>query len=256
MTSLEAEGQAGRDTPVGRAVAQPAAHRTEDLQRLGHTIVGADTDLERIRLAWRNGRGAVEKREYRERLGDQVGCAHTPAERVVEFRASRRADERVGERDVTDESREQRLAQIHTDGLVELAGAEPAARVGRRELDFEVRGDLGQDRLLLEQDVLPLEKHITKSLLSGCHLVLRGRSELALFVLAYAHAAAGDHDGLARLVDVGDGEAQGEAVYRLHPERKRHVDERRILTRAVITDRGVDGSGQRPERLVLLRRCG
>ncbi len=88
----------------------------------------------------------------------------------------------------------------------------------------------------------------------GGHLVLRGRSKLALLVLAYGHAAAGDHDGLTRLIDIGDGEAEGEAVDGLHPQRERHVDERRVLARPVVTNRVVDGTGQRPERLVLRRR--
>src|SRR5437870_12030486 len=71
----------------------------------------------------------------------------------------------------------------------------------------------------------------------GGHLVLGGRLELPLLVLAYGHAATGDHDGLTRLIDVGDGEAEGEAVDGLHPQRERRVDERRVLARPVVTDR-------------------
>src|SRR2546430_9838209 len=88
----------------------------------------------------------------------------------------------------------------------------------------------------------------------GGHLVLGGRLELPLLVLAYGHAATGDHDGLTRLIDVGNGEAEGEAVDGLHPQRERRVDERRVLARPVVTDRVVDGTRQRPERLVLRRR--
>src|SRR2546428_347773 len=83
-----------------------------------------------------------------------AGGADTPAEGVVEARARRRAHECVGQREVANELRKQRLAQIHADRLVELAGAEPLARVGRRELDLEIRADLGHERRLFEQHVL------------------------------------------------------------------------------------------------------
>src|SRR2546427_12861261 len=97
MHALETDDEPGRDAPVRGAIAQPVAHRAEDLQRLGHAKVGADTDLERIRLPRRNGGGAVEEREYRERLGYQIGRADTPAEGVVEARARRRAYECGGQ---------------------------------------------------------------------------------------------------------------------------------------------------------------
>src|SRR5262249_24118695 len=118
-----------------------------------------------------------------------------------------RADERVRQVDMDDPALGDPLREVRSDLLVELAGPEASARIGRGEFDLDEQRKVRDEVLLLEEGEVEFSEDVAEAVLRG---------HLAGGAAGDAPRPATDDRDLAATAypEIGDGKAQVEPVGR------------------------------------------